>query len=146
MPASKQPQRRQHAVTGVDTGAVSGGRIAEQPSGRDRGSGTLDTGLRARPRGAIAKKPGAWSTGPRTFERDADAPASAAGTVSNGDASTEERANGEHACSKSVGCGRGATAVVQPRRQELRELFGLGQGEACSPLDVALLLLLHRAQ
>jgi hypothetical protein len=146
MPASKQPQRRQHAVTGVDTGAVSGGRIAEQPSGRDRGSGTLDTGLRARPRGAIAKKPGAWSTGPRTFERDADAPASAAGTVSNGDASTEERVNGGHACSKSVGCGRGATAVVQPRRQELRELFGLGQGEACSPLDVALLLLLHRAQ
>lgn len=140
MPASKQPQRRQHAAT-VDTGSVSGGRKA---AGRerwgDRGIGTLDAGMRAKPRGAIAKKPGALSTGPRTIGRDAGALASGVGIMSNGDASTEE-VHGVHGCTKSVGCACGATAVVQPRREELRELFGLGQGEACSPLDVSLLLL-----
>jgi hypothetical protein len=87
----------------------------------------------ARPRGAICKKPAARSIPPRTIGRGADSPASTAATLSNGDVSMQTvdpiKAGGQ-TVDRSADGAHGGTAVVQPKREELRELFGLGQGKA----------------
>lgn len=154
MPASRQSHHlRQNVATYFAAGGAPGPqsarpRMAPAQPWRDRGIG-LDAGVRARPRGAICKKITARNMAPRTIGRDADAPASTAAILPNGDASMEPvspRNEGEEVFGKSGSGAHGSTALVQPKREELRELFGLGQGEVCSPLGVAAgcgVLLLH---
>ena len=141
------------AATDDDSsGGSSSSSAAALERRRDRGAhgASLGVGATSR-RGAIHKK--GW-TSPRTIGRAADAPASltaattktaatsfgTAAAAGTGSSSAATRGNDSALTGEQSTAGAAAAAtggVVAPRREELRELFGLGAGTYSTTTTVA---------